>query len=75
MEIANDAYLKMRNIRKEKGVTQAYIAKKLGFSSSQVYANIEYGKTELKFDVAVRVANILNVSVYDFLGDEVKRIV
>ena len=61
MEIANDAYLKMRNIRKEKGVTQAYIAKKLGFSSSQVYANIEYGKTELKFDVAVRVANILNV--------------
>jgi transcriptional regulator with XRE-family HTH domain len=72
LEIAKDAYLKMRSIRKDKGITQAYIAKKLGFSSSQAYANIEYGKTELKFNVAVRVADILNVSVYDFLGEEVK---
>ncbi|WP_427814424.1 helix-turn-helix domain-containing protein [Enterococcus sp. 22-H-5-01] len=73
MEIAKDAYLKMRIIRKDKGVTQAHIAKKLGFSSSQAYANIEYGKTDLKFDVAVRVAEILNVSVYDFLGEKIKQ--
>ncbi|EOI58883.1 helix-turn-helix transcriptional regulator [Enterococcus gilvus] len=70
MEIANDAHLKMRSIRKEKGVTQAYIAKRLGFSSSQAYANIEYGNTNLKLDVAVRVADILNVSIYDFLSEK-----
>lgn len=73
MPVTENAYLKMREIRIEKGITQSFIAKKLGFSSSQAYANIEYGKTELKFDVAVRAASILNVPIQAFLGDEVKQ--
>lgn len=65
----------MREIRKQKGITQTCVANELGFSSSQVYANIEYGHTELKFEVAMKVAEILGVSVYEFIenkeGDEI----
>lgn len=73
MLVTKNAHLKMRELRIEKGLTQSFVAKKLGFSSSQAYANIEYGKTELKFDVAARVASILGVNINDFLGDKVKQ--
>ena len=73
MNLGKDAYKKMRAIRKKKGVTQKYVADKLGFKTSQAYANIEYGNTELKLSVALQVATILGVSVYDFLGEKVKR--
>ncbi|MEB5857672.1 helix-turn-helix domain-containing protein [Enterococcus gallinarum] len=73
MNLGKDAYKKMRDIRKKKGVTQKYVADKLGFKTSQAYANIEYGNTELKLSVALQVATILGVSVYDFLGEKVKQ--
>lgn len=75
MDVGKDAYKKMREIRKSKGLTQKFVADKLGFQSSQAYANIEYGNTELKLSVALQVATILGVSVYDFLGEKVKQIV
>lgn len=73
MNLGKDAYKKMRDIRKKKGVTQKYVADQLGFKTSQAYANIEYGNTELKLSVALQVATILGVSVYDFLGEKVKQ--
>lgn len=71
MDMGKDAYKRMREIRLSKGVTQTHVAEKLGFSSSQAYANIEYGHAELKFSVAAQVADILGVSITDFLGEKV----
>ena len=68
MDLSKEAYKKMRDIRIEKGITQKFVSEQLGFQSSQTYANIEYGNTELKLSIALQVATILGVSVYDFLS-------
>lgn len=66
MDLNKAARERMRELRLEKGISQAYIAKKLGFKSSQRYANIEYGTNRLTFETAQKVANILDVDVNYF---------
>jgi transcriptional regulator with XRE-family HTH domain len=57
-----EAILEMiREKRKEKGVTQAEMAAKLGISQS-AYKDIELGKTDLKVRTLQQIADILGIN-------------
>lgn len=64
--------LKLRKLRLEKGVSQTYISRKLGFKYPSGYSNIEQGRNKLSYDHAVIIADILNVDVSE-LSDTSKK--
>ncbi|MFD0897349.1 helix-turn-helix transcriptional regulator [Loigolactobacillus binensis] len=72
MNLGKTVAQRMREIRIEKGLSQTYVAEKLGFKSSQRYANIEYGHAKLSLEIALRVADIFEVDINDFLREKVK---
>lgn len=53
-------------LREEKGWSKTYVAKELGLSSMQTYANYEYGRREPDFEMLTKIANLFNVST-DYL--------
>lgn len=57
--------------RKEKNITQAVMAEKLGLSETG-YAKIERGETRLDIDRIQKIANILEISIADLIpfGDD-----
>lgn len=61
---------KLRKLRLDRGISQAFIAKKLGFKSASGYSNIEMGRNRLYFEQAVVIANTLGVSMEDLIEDE-----
>lgn len=73
MDLTIEAAHRIRSIRKKRGYTQVYMANKLGYSSSQRYANYEYGANKISLADAKRIADILNVSIDDFFSPKVKR--
>lgn len=56
----------IENIRKEKGLTQSYMAEKLNITQSSYSAYITKN-TDLKFSVLVKIAEIFKVSVIDII--------
>ena len=50
---------KLRETRLEKGVSQTFIAKKLGYKNASGYANIEMGRTKPSLENARIIADIL----------------
>lgn len=54
---------RLRELRLERGISQAFLAKKLGYKYSSGYSNIEYGLNKLSLEHAVIIANALNVDV------------
>lgn len=61
----NDEILELiREKRKERGITQADMAAKLGISQS-AYKDIEIGKTDLKVKTLQQIANILGIDFID----------
>lgn len=75
MDLTKEAAQRIRELRMKRGYTQVYMAKKLGYSNSQRYANYEYGANKVSLATAKRIADILGVSVDDFFCKQVKRIV
>lgn len=61
--------VKLRELRKQKGVSQSFLAKQLGFSHPSGYCNIEQGRNRLSLDQAAMIAEILGVSVDDLTED------
>lgn len=59
--------VKLKEIRKEKGITQTELAKKLGVASGTV-GNWESGKREPDFETVSRLARFFGVSVDWLLG-------
>ncbi len=57
--------LKMKKLRKEKGITQDYIANDLGTTIAFV-SNIENNRTKMNLRVLIYYANLLDVSI-DYL--------
>lgn len=53
----------VRAIRKQKGKTATFIAKKLGYKSVSSYTRIEKGVTELTFEMALKLADALEVDI------------
>lgn len=52
----------IKSTRIEKGISQEEISQKIGISRSS-YISFEQGKTELSFSQAIKVANILGISL------------
>lgn len=61
---------KIRQIRLSKGISQAYISKKLGYKKPSGYGNVEMGRNKLSFEHAVAIAEILGVSIDELTEDE-----
>jgi transcriptional regulator with XRE-family HTH domain len=62
---------KLRKIRKSKGITQTFIAKKMGKTSAW-YSNIERGYTRLLAEDAKKIAEILGVDIREIF-EEVRK--
>ena len=52
----------LKRILKERGIKQTFIAEKMGVNVRKIndYVN---GRTLLKLDVAIKIANVLNIDV------------
>lgn len=59
---------RLTNLRENRGWSKTYVAKEIGLSSMQTYANWEYGRTEPDFEVLAKLANLFNVSTDYLLG-------
>lgn len=57
---------RLTGLRENKGWSKTYVAKAIGLSSMQTYANWEYGRTEPDFQMLNKIANLFNVST-DYL--------
>lgn len=57
----------IREKRKEKGITQADMAAKLGISQS-AYKDIEIGKTDLKVRTLQQIAEVLGIDLFSARG-------
>lgn len=55
-------------LREQKGWTKTYVAKQIGLTSMQTYANYEYGRREPDFETTKKLANLFNVSTDYLLG-------
>ena len=65
---------KVRSLRREKGLTQALLAERLGISPS--YLNlIENNRRPLPANLLIRMAQLFNVDVHSFATDEDTRLV
>lgn len=58
---------KIKNIRKKKGITQQFLAAKLGFTQSG-YAAIERGERNLTFELLERIALIFEMDVCEIIN-------
>lgn len=63
---------RLTNLRENKGWSKTYVAKTIGLSSMQTYANWEYGRTEPDFETTKKLANLFNVSTDYLLGRDPK---
>lgn len=54
---------RLRQLRIDRGISQTFISKKLGYSHASGYGNIESGRNNLSFENALIIADILGVDV------------
>lgn len=64
--------LRLEQIRKSKGITQTFLAKKLGFKSVSSYSMIEKGEHRLDVVHAKVIADVFGVDIEDLLENEKK---
>lgn len=57
--------LKLKELRESRGITQTFIAKKLGFEYVSSYNKIELGKRKLNVFEAKKIAEIFGVKIED----------
>ena len=57
------------SLREDRGWSKTYVAKMIGLSNMQTYANWEYGRTEPDFEMTKKIANLFNVSTDSLLGN------
>lgn len=62
--------LRLRQVREQKGVTQTFMAQKLGFKSVSGYSAIERGLRRLDVMRAREIADILGVNMNELFFDE-----
>ena len=58
---------RLKNLRKERGVTQKEVAEKAGVIERQ-YQNYEYGKIKPSHDALIALADFFNVSIDYLVG-------
>lgn len=57
----------IRLYRKKNGLTQAELAKRVGFKSGTPISLLESGQRGLLADVALRICKVLNITIDDLL--------
>jgi transcriptional regulator with XRE-family HTH domain len=67
-----DVGLRLQRARKERGITQAELAKRLGLPRPS-YANIESGRQRVALDVVWRAAVVLGVSITTLVPEPLSR--
>ncbi len=68
-----DVNYKIREVRTLKGYNQLFIAKKLKISQ-RAYSKIELGQTQLKWSFLNQIAEILEVNIWELIGESKKSI-
>jgi len=61
--------LRIKEIMNERNVTSAWLAEQVGISKVAV-SNIVTGKSSPSLDNLLRIANVLNVSITELIGEE-----
>jgi len=61
---------KLRSVRMQKGITQTFLAKKLGFKTASGYNNIEMGRTKPSLEQAKNISEILGVPIEELFFEE-----
>ena len=59
---------RLTNLRESRGWSKTYVAKVIGLSSMQTYANYEYGRREPDFNTVNKLASLFDVSADYLLG-------
>ena len=59
---------RLTNLRESRGWSKTYVAKAIGLSSMQTYANYEYGRREPDFNTVKKLASLFDVSADYLLG-------
>ena len=66
MKLSDKLLVNICKKRKERNITQADMAEKLGLSETG-YAKVERGETKLDFDRLHRIANILEINIAELI--------
>ena len=61
--------LRIKEIMSERNVTSAWLAEKVGISKVAV-SNIVTGKSSPSLDNIIKIADVLNVSIAELIGEE-----
>ncbi|MFZ2279510.1 MAG: LexA family transcriptional regulator [Prosthecobacter sp.] len=61
------ARAKLKTAREAKGMTQAELAKAIGYSDLGIYQNIEDGRSQMGEKMAIKAAKILGIDVSDLM--------
>lgn len=66
-------YIRIKQLREDKDLTQRYIAEKLNMSQPQ-YARYESGRRDFPVDLLIKISNIYKTSLDYIVGqtDEIK---
>ena len=64
-------YQKVKETRENRDFTQAEVAERLDISR-QTYARIETGESELTLGQAVKLAKLLDITLADITGEDVR---
>lgn len=62
--------MKLREIRKSRGVTQTFIANQLGYKSVSGYNNIELGRVRPSLDHAKIISDIFGLTIEEVFFEE-----
>lgn len=63
----------LRKFRKAKGLTQQELAQEVGLPFNTFISKCELGYKKLPYDLAVKIAKVLNCDVYELMGDDIYR--
>lgn len=63
---------KLKKMREDKGYTQEFMAKKLGYKGKSGYCLLENGSTKLSVEKAIKIAEILEVDPSIFFTSKVE---
>lgn len=69
MNLMNYNINRLKRIRIEKGISQTYMARRLGYKTPSGYANIESGKIKLTLETALMISEIIEVDFHVFFFD------
>lgn len=62
-QLAGSPRAKLRAAREAKGLSQAQLAKKVGYKDASVYQDIEEGRSQMGEKMAIKIAKVLGVDV------------